>query len=246
MPIDIDLSLDAGDLLRDTGTGITGISPAELAALPEFAGSTPATITGTTDTLDAADNQRVNRYTAATLVTITIPNTLAVGSEGFLAASGAAGIAVDASTFTTVDGTASVGQGGGLYWKVIASGVLLLRGGEVSSGGGDMVAANNLSDLTNAATARTNLNVDIAGTAATAVSDHDALASAHGVTFADLLDTADFAGLGIVRLIYYTDATAASVVRPSTAGPIIWANTTAAGTANPTAALANDIVVKKT
>jgi len=91
--------------------------------------------------------------------------------------------------------TAQSGAAGGLTWAAIASG-----------GGGDLLAANNLSDLDNAATARTNLGL---GTAATTAST-DYATAAQGTLASSALQSGDNVSLLTNNAGYLTSVPAQS------------------------------------
>lgn len=180
--------LDADDI-SDTSTANKFVTDAQRTKIDGFSA---VSVAGTTDTLTTGDADKVKYYTNASLVTVTIPNTLPVKSKGFLTPFGAAGLTTNVSSWGTVSGAESCGQEQGLYWEVLASDVLMLRGGDVVAGGGDMLAANNLSDVANAAISLANLNGEVSGTAATEVSAHDAETNVHGIADTSvLLDTSD-------------------------------------------------------
>lgn len=85
----------------------SGIVPASVQLL-----NTVRTVSGTTDTLLAADNGNTVRYTSSSAVTVTIPAGLAVGFNAILAQDGSGIVSPLASstTFTTSASTNGVGS----------------------------------------------------------------------------------------------------------------------------------------
>lgn len=108
-------------ILTPTAAG-GGLSPAELDALATDAEVsdviadltddplTVVDVTGTSDTIALADHGKILRYTNAGLVTVTLPDGLAVGTTVNLLAWGAAGLAVQDDGTSTVQPEGSVAQ----------------------------------------------------------------------------------------------------------------------------------------
>jgi hypothetical protein len=91
----------------------------------------PATVTGTTDTLAAADDDTVILYTAAGAVTVTLAN-IAVGFECVLVCLGAGGLTVAAGGMSFANSftpNLTVAQGESLYVKQTAASTFIVLGG---------------------------------------------------------------------------------------------------------------------
>ena len=90
-----------------------------------------ATITGTTDTLDANDDNMVNLYTAAGAVTVTLAN-LTVEHETVLVCLGAGGLSVAAGGMSFANAFTpqlTVAQGESLYVRQTAASTWIVIGG---------------------------------------------------------------------------------------------------------------------
>lgn len=83
-----------------------------------------------------------------------------------------------------------------------------------------------------------------------AIAAHDAETASHGITDSSLLlySTPDIGTTvlayhaDVPTIMYYTNATAATAVRPTWDGPVMWFNTT--GQTDPTNAVLNDPIIK--
>jgi hypothetical protein len=120
-------SVQVGDTIpiADGGTGAT----TRLGAVQALR-IHPVTVTGTTDTLNAEDD-RVNLYTAAGLVTVTLAD-IAIGFECVLVSLGAGGLTVAAGDTSWANGFTpkrTIAQGEALYVKQTAASTFILIGG---------------------------------------------------------------------------------------------------------------------
>lgn len=102
----------------------------------------PVTVAGTTDTLAATDNGKVNIYSNASLVTITLPtdgsDDLIDGFECLLVAAGAAGITLSTSGLTLIGSTptTTAAQDESIYVKKTGTANTWLIIGPAAGGGG--------------------------------------------------------------------------------------------------------------
>jgi len=90
-----------------------------------------ATVTGTTDTLDANDDAKVILYTSATAVTVTLAN-LTTGHETVLVCLGAGGLSVAAGGMSYANSftpNLTVAQGEALFVKQTAASTWIVLGG---------------------------------------------------------------------------------------------------------------------
>lgn len=102
----------------------------------EFTPDAPTTVTGTTDTLSAADHGKVIRYTNASAVTVTIPTDASEDlDDGFWAllyAEGAGGVSLSTSGITLTGSSPSTGVAqneGLLVIKTAAANTWIVLGG---------------------------------------------------------------------------------------------------------------------
>lgn len=124
----IDLTTDVtGDLpVAEGGTGASTVQAA-IANLRV----TPATVTGTTDTLAAGDDATTILYTAAGAVTVTLAN-IATGFECVLVSLGAGGLSVAAGGMSFANSFTpklTVAQGEALFVKQTAASTFIVLGG---------------------------------------------------------------------------------------------------------------------
>lgn len=142
-----------------------GLGSAATSASTDFVAlsTPPVSVAGTTDTLAAADNGKVNIYTETTLVTVTLPtdasDDLADGFECVLVAAGAAGITLSTTGITLIGDSPSTtaGQDQSIYVKKTATANTWLVVGPSAASGGTVdtsgtPVANDIARFTDADT----------------------------------------------------------------------------------------------
>ena len=123
------LSLPANTTISTFGASLIDDTSAQAAVATLR--TAPATVTGTTDTLAAADDDTVILYTAAGAVTVTLAN-IATGFEAVLVSLGAGGLAVAAGGMSFANSFTpklTVAQGEALYVKQTAASTFIVLGG---------------------------------------------------------------------------------------------------------------------
>lgn len=97
---------DVLPIVDDTDTTTKNVSITQLDGRYVTLSTAPVTVAGTTDTLAATDNGKVNVYSNASAVTVTIPtdasDDLADGFECLLLAAGAGGLSLDTTGITLI------------------------------------------------------------------------------------------------------------------------------------------------